>query len=130
MTKILIVDDSNSQRKYLENILKILGFKVISVENAESAMAIIKSDKLEMILLDVILPGISGWQMCRKLKSDSQFKTIPIIICSTKSTVVDREWTKMIGANAHLNKPISANQLIQTITKITKIPRNYFGENS
>ena len=70
-----------------------------------------------MIVLDVILPGQSGFELCRKLKGDPQTKGIPIVICSTKNTEIDKTWGEMSGADAYLTKPIDEAQLLQTVNR-------------
>lgn len=69
--------------------------------------------------MEVILPGQSGLDCCSDLKQDPQTQSIPVIICSTKGTEIDKLWAKKKGADAYLVKPINQNELIQTVTQLT-----------
>ena len=73
---------------------------------------------LDLIVLDVILPGQSGFELCRELKSSPDTKGIPIIICSTKDTEVDKMYGNMLGADAYLCKPVQKQDLMQTVRRL------------
>ena len=121
MTKILAIDDSILYRKYLESLLEGYGFQVFSVESAEAALQVIKIDRPDIIILDVVLQGMSGWQLCRQLKNERYYQDIPIVICSSKSTSLDKKWTEMLGADAHLTKPIDTEKLLAKLEELTLI---------
>ena len=90
---------------------------VFRVGSGEEAQLRLKQQQPSLIVLDVILPGQSGFELCRKLKSNPETKEIPIIICSTKNTEIDRTWGEMSGADAYVSKPIDEHQLVQTVNK-------------
>jgi len=117
--KVLIVDDSAVYRNFFENILKYSGFQVRSIDSAEAGIEILKIYQPNIIILDIVLKKMSGWQMCRQLKKDSKWKLIPILICSSRSTQVDRIWAKMAGADRYLTKPIAPKELIKMIEELT-----------
>ena len=118
MIKVLIVDDSICQLKFLENILNKSGFQVLSTDNPGTVLKMVQNYHPQIIILDILLKGISGWQICRQLKNHFEFKNIPIIMCSSKSTQLDKIWTQMVGANEHLSKPIQPTQLITKIKEL------------
>jgi two-component system, chemotaxis family, response regulator PixH len=115
MNTVMIVEDSMTDMELLTLYLKKEGLSVVTARNGEEACARLKSYKPDLIVLDVILPGLSGFQLCRQFKSDSATKGIPIVICSTKNTEVDKQWGKMGGADAYLTKPIDRDKLLETI---------------
>lgn len=118
MIKVIVVDDSILYRKSLEIYLGNAGFEVLSLASAEEALEQIQVYQPQIIILDIVMKGMSGWQLCRQLRRNPNSKKIPIIVCSSKSTLVDKKWTEMVGANAHLTKPIDAKQLIDKITEL------------
>ncbi|MEO8408140.1 MAG: response regulator, partial [Oxalobacteraceae bacterium] len=82
--KILIVDDSATQRYFLTDILAKNGFSVSTAENGDAALLMIKADKPQLILLDVVMPGKNGFQLTRSIARDPETKDIPIILCTSK----------------------------------------------
>src|SRR4028118_2416708 len=121
MTTVLLVEDSLTETEVLTRYLMQAGLRVVSVTSGEEAHIKLQGDKPDLVILDVILPGQSGFELCRQLKSDSSTKAIPIVICSTKGTDADKLWGSMLGADAYLPKPVNQQQLIQTIQQLTSV---------
>ena len=115
MKTVMIVEDSITDMELLRLHLEKEGFFVIQARSGEDAQAKLKQQKPDLIVLDVILPGQSGFQLCRKLKSAPETKSIPIVVCSTKHTEVDKQWAKMGGADAYLTKPVDKERLLEMI---------------
>ena len=115
MKTVMIVEDSITDMELLRLHLENEGFFVIQARSGEDAQAKLKHQKPDLIVLDVILPGQSGFQLCRKLKSAPETKSIPIVLCSTKNTEVDKQWAKMGGADAYLTKPVDKERLLEMI---------------
>ena len=115
MNTVMIVEDSITDMELLTLYLQKAGLSVVPVRSGEDAKARLQRYKPDLIVLDVILPGQSGFQLCRQLKSDPQTQNIPIVLCSTKNTEVDKQWGKMGGADAYLTKPVNKEQLLDTI---------------
>jgi two-component system, chemotaxis family, response regulator PixH len=118
MTNVLVVEDSQTDQGLMLGYLNKAGFVAKAVGSGEEAQAQIALQKPDLIILDVILPGQSGFEICRELKKDAATKQIPVIICSTKGTDVDRTWGTMLGANAYLQKPVDPDELMSTIQKL------------
>lgn len=117
MNTVMIVEDSITDMELLTLYLQQEGISIMPASSGEDAQAQLKRQKPDLIVLDVILPGQSGFQLCRQLKSDPETKSIPIVLCSTKNTEVDKQWAKMGGADAYLTKPVSQDKLLDTIHK-------------
>jgi twitching motility two-component system response regulator PilH len=117
--KILIVDDSPTERYYLTAILERNGFTVATAENGDDAMAKIKADRPELILMDVVMPGANGFQVTRAIAKDPELADVPIIICSTKNQETDRIWGLRQGARDYLVKPVDEAELLARIAGLS-----------
>ena len=115
---VLLVEDSLTESMAITGYLQQSGLKVVSVGSVEEAQERLSRQKPDLIVLDVILPGQSGFELCHELKSDPKTNCIPVVMCSTKSAETDKLWGRMMGADAYLSKPISRQQLIQTIQRL------------
>jgi twitching motility two-component system response regulator PilH len=116
---VLIVDDSPTDRAFLSGILKKAGYHCIEAENGTEGVAKAKSKKPDLILLDVIMPGLNGFEIARMLQRDEETKSIPIFICTTKDQATDKVWGMRQGATHYLVKPIVAEDLIAKVAAIT-----------
>ncbi|PWF54667.1 response regulator [Massilia glaciei] len=118
ITKILIVDDSPTERYYLTDILVKKGFSVRTADNGEEALARIKEEKPELILMDVVMPGANGFQVTRAITRDPELVDVPIIICSSKNQETDRIWGLRQGARDYLVKPVDPELLLAKIAAL------------
>ncbi|XLZ69625.1 response regulator [Massilia sp. SR12] len=116
--RILIVDDSPTERYYLTDILVRSGFTVSTAENGEEALAKIKADKPQLILMDVVMPGQNGFQVTRAIAKDPELADVPIFICSSKNQETDRIWGMRQGAKDYLVKPVDAAELLAKIAAL------------
>ena len=121
MITILLVEDSLTDTEMLSAFLRKAGLLVVSVTSYEDAQIKLRVQKPDLVLLDVILPGQSGFELCRELKTNSGTRHIPVVICSTKGTEVDKLWGSMLGADAYLAKPIDQQELVQTVQRLTAV---------
>ena len=115
MARVLIVDDSPTEIHVLTGILQKNGQEVDSVDNAEAGISRAKEALPELILMDVVMPGMNGFQATRSISKDPQTQHIPIIIVTTKDQETDRVWGMRQGAKGYITKPIVDAQLIKTI---------------
>jgi twitching motility two-component system response regulator PilH len=116
--KILIVDDSPTERYYLTDILVKNGFSVSTAENGDDALAKIRAERPQLILMDVVMPGANGFQITRAIARDPELANVPVIICSSKNQETDRIWGMRQGARDYLVKPVDAAQLLERIATL------------
>jgi len=116
--KILIVDDSPTERFYLTDILEKNGYAVTTAVNGEEALAKIRADRPELILMDVVMPGANGFQVTRAISRDPALAAVPIIICSSKNQETDRIWGMRQGAKDYFVKPVDPERLLARIAAL------------
>ena len=115
---ILVVDDSATDRQFLSDLLMKNGYKVITAQNADEALAKAKELHPDLVLMDIVMPGQSGFQATRALSRDSETSAIPVVIVSTKGMDTDRAWGMRQGAKGYLVKPPSEQDLIGQINEL------------
>ena len=114
----LIVEDSATERSIIIGYLKKVGINVSVALSGEEALEKIKQKFPDLIVLDVVLPGRSGFEICRQLKGSKNTNQIPIILCSTKGTEIDKFWGMKQGADAYLPKPIDPEELVGKVKEL------------
>ncbi|MEL6814041.1 MAG: response regulator [Cyanobacteria bacterium J06598_3] len=117
MKTALIVEDSLTDTEVLTGYLRQTGVSVTSANSSEEALKMLQSAHPDLVFLDVVLPGQSGFEFCHDLKTNESTRNIPIIICSTKDTEADKLWGSMLGADAYLAKPFSQQQITQAVAQ-------------
>lgn len=120
MTTILVVDDTVTEREILKSFLSEANFSVLTAVTGEEAIEMAKSTNPSVIVLDVVLPGKSGFEVCRELKDEDSTKNIPVVICSTKNTEMDKFWGLKQGADGYVTKPVNKDELLETVQKLVK----------
>lgn len=120
MSIILVVEDTLTQAEIITGSLKNAGFTTVLAMNGDEARTKISQQKPSAIVLDVVLPNESGFELCRDLKDKPETKDIPIVLCSTKSGEMDKFWGMKQGASAYLTKPVDAAELVRTIKLLVK----------
>ncbi len=113
--KILVVDDSPTERHVLTELLMKAGYTVITADSGERAIEIAKSDRPDLILMDVVMPGMNGYQATRTLTRDEATRDIPVIMCTTKGQETDKIWGMRQGANDYMVKPVDGQALLAKI---------------
>lgn len=115
MPRILIVDDSPTETFRFKEILTKHGHDVLEATNGADGVTLAKAELPDLILMDVVMPGVNGFQATRQISRDETTKHIPIIIVSTKDQATDRVWGKRQGARDYLTKPVAEDNLMNVI---------------
>jgi twitching motility two-component system response regulator PilH len=118
MARILIIDDSPTDTRVFSSLLERHGFSVLTAGTAEEGVEAARRELPDLVLMDVILPGMNGFQATRALSRDATTQHIPIIIISTKNMETDRVWGIRQGAKDYLVKPPSERELINRINAL------------
>ncbi len=118
MDTVLVVDDNRSQRQMIANLLNRNKFAVWMASNGQDALEQLRDNLPDLIVLDVLMPQMNGFEVCRQLKSNPQTRHIPVVMCSSKTTPVDHYWGMKLGADAYVNKPSYQDQLVRTLKKL------------
>jgi len=113
--RVLIVDDSPTERYFLTEVLRKQGYEVIMAENGEQGVAVAKQERPDLILMDVVMPGLNGFQATRQLSRNAETQAIPVILCTTKGQETDRVWGMRQGAIDYLVKPVVADDLLAKV---------------
>jgi twitching motility two-component system response regulator PilH len=124
MNTILVVEDSETYRAMISDLLQGNGFQVMTASNGAEALEKVQQlppDNLpDLIVLDIVMPEMNGYDFCRRVKGDPKTKDVPVVMCSSKSEEFDHYWGLKQGADAYLNKPFEPNELLMTIKQLLK----------
>ena len=120
MAKILIVDDESQFIDMLQIILEANEYEVISANDGEEGLEKARSEKPDLIILDLMMPVMDGYMMLKKLRKDEQIKDIPVILCTAKSHRDDKENGLKAGADAYIKKPFEPPELLTKIEELLK----------
>lgn len=128
MVKILIVDDEEINLQVLENHLSTAGYRVISAHNGEEALNIIEREEIDLVLLDIMMPRISGYDVCKEIRETHTHGSLPVILLTAKNIVSDLVYGFQCGANDYLTKPFHKEELltrIKTHLEIANLNKSY-----
>lgn len=122
--KILVVDDNSDIRDLIVHILNADGFHVYSASDGSSALSILKANSIELVLLDVMMPGMSGLDLLREIRtgSEKRLHEIPVMMITAKSLTEDIDAALAIGANSYLVKPFRGTTVREKVRNILNLP--------
>ncbi len=115
---VLIIDDSPTERHILSQLLIGAGYETVTADSGEEGIARAKQIKPDLVLMDVVMPGINGFQATRALSKDDDTKDIPVIMCTTKDQETDRVWGMRQGAKDYVTKPVDGPALLAKIAAL------------
>lgn len=118
MGTVLVVEDTPSEMELLSHYLREGGYSVIGVVSAKDALTKATEIKPDVIITDVVMPGMSGFELCRSLKKNPETQKVPIIICTSKGQEIDRLWGMRQGADVYITKPFTREQLIRAVRSV------------
>jgi len=118
--KVLVIDDSATICLIMARALRKAGYQVITASNGNDGLTKALQERPHCVVLDVVLPGISGYGLCRQLRALDPKHNLSIIMVSTKNTRLDRSWGLRQGADRYLPKPFSEEMLVQTVKEVIR----------
>lgn len=118
MAVVLIVDDSPTEVHVLKTVLEKNGFQVLTADSGEEGLTIARESKPDAIIMDVVMPGMSGFQATRQLSKDAETASIPVVIVTTKDQETDKIWGMRQGAVDYLVKPVTEQQIVDKIRSV------------
>ncbi len=118
LRKVLLVEDSPSELELMSHYLQDSGYEIIKATGAKEALEIAINEQPNAIVTDIVMPGMSGFELCRSLKRNPATVNISIIISSSKNQAIDKLWGIKQGADAYLTKPYSREQLLNVIKSL------------
>lgn len=116
----MVIDDSSTIRRTAETLLSKEGFTVITAIDGFDALAKIVDSKPNIIFVDIMMPRLDGYQTCSLIKNNSQFKSTPVIMLSSKDGLFDKAKGRIVGADSYVTKPFSKNELLEAIQAYVK----------
>ena len=117
LKKVLIIDDSPAQIKLMQGLLEREGYSPVGLSDPKRVEETIASVRPSVILLDVVMPERNGFQVCRDLKGSSEFKSIPVIMVTSKDSASDKFWGEQQGADGYVTKPFKPDDLIRAVRR-------------
>jgi twitching motility two-component system response regulator PilH len=116
--KILVVDDSPTELKMISEALRSGGYDVVTAKDGEEALQMVAAESVELIVLDVIMPKMNGFQVCRQIKASDQHKSIKVLLLTSKSQESDKFWGKKQGADMYMTKPFDVDALLSNVASL------------
>ncbi|MGB3572157.1 MAG: response regulator [Phormidesmis sp.] len=118
MRKILVVDDSPMLREMISSLLNKTGLSIAVAKDGSEAKEKIASDPPDLVVLDVVMPNMNGYELCRWVKSNEATKQVIVVLCSSKGEEFDRYWGIKQGADAYVIKPFKPGELVETVKQL------------
>ncbi len=119
MSTVLVVEDTPSEMELINTYLKESGYSVINASDAKEALDKASQLKPDVVITDVVMPGMSGFELCRSLKKNPGTEKLPIIVCSSKNQELDRLWAMKQGADAYVTKPFNRDDIVKAVKSVT-----------
>ncbi|PCK09580.1 MAG: two-component system response regulator [Alteromonadaceae bacterium] len=117
-SKVLVVDDSPVDLEHLKFIVEEAGYQVVTACDGKEAFSKAKQFRPDVILMDVVMEGIDGYEACRNIASDNTTNDIPVYFVTSKNQRADRVWAELQGGKGMISKPFTADQIIKTIAAV------------
>ncbi|NJN60828.1 MAG: response regulator [Coleofasciculaceae cyanobacterium RL_1_1] len=120
MSKVLVIEDSATQREMIADLLRTNGLTVIEATDGIEALDKIQGNPPDLVILDIVMPRMNGYEVCRRLKADPCMQGVPVVMCSSKGEEFDRYWGMKQGADAYVAKPFQPNELVGTVKQMLR----------
>ncbi|MGP1375298.1 MAG: response regulator transcription factor [Almyronema sp.] len=120
MSTVLIVDDSSTLREMISGLLIKAGMTVIEAKDGVEAKEKIQASPPDLVVLDIVMPNMNGYELCRWVKSNAGTENVPVVICSSKGEEHDRYWGMKQGADAYIAKPFRPAEMVETVKQLLR----------
>ena len=120
MSTVLVVEDSVTQREMITDLLKGSGLTVTVASDGVEALEQIQGRRPDLVVLDIVMPRMNGYEVCRQLKANPKTQNIPVVMCSSKGEEFDRYWGMKQGADAYIAKPFQPTELVGTVKQLLR----------
>ncbi len=118
MTTVLVVEDTPSEQELISQYLRDSGYVVIHASNGKEALDKAIEEKPDVVVTDVVMPGMNGFELCRSLKKNPATQTLPVIACTSKNQELDRLWGMKQGVDVYLTKPFTREGLVRAVRAV------------
>lgn len=118
MKTVLVVDDAPSALALMCGYLQEAGYLVLGTDNAKDALQKIETQKPDIVVTDVVMPEMSGFELCRSLKKHETTQQLPVVLCTSKDREIDKLWGKKQGADAYVTKPFTREELVKAVQSV------------
>ncbi len=120
MSTVLVVEDSVTQRAMITDLLKGSGLNVTIASDGVEALEKIQGHSPDLVVLDIVMPRMNGYEVCRQIKANPKTQNIPVVMCSSKGEEFDRYWGMKQGADAYIAKPFQPTELVGTVKQLLR----------
>jgi twitching motility two-component system response regulator PilH len=120
MSTVLVVEDSPTQREIIIDLLQGSGLTVMVATDGMEALDHMQMSCPDLVVLDIVMPRMNGYEVCRKLKTDPKTQKVPVVMCSSKGEEFDRYWGMKQGADAYIVKPFQPKELLATVKQLLR----------
>jgi twitching motility two-component system response regulator PilH len=118
VTTILVVEDTPSEMELMTLYLRESGYKVLTATNGKEALEKVSQEKPDVVITDVVMPDMNGFELCRSLKKNPDTKNVPVIACTSKNQELDRLWGMKQGVDIYLTKPCTKEEIIRAVRSV------------
>jgi len=118
MSKVLVVEDSVAQREMMKDLLEGSGLDVTIASDGIEALQLLQGSVPDLVLLDIVMPKMNGYEVCRRIKTNLKTQDLPVVMCSAKGEEFDRYWGMKQGADAYIAKPFQPTELVGTVKQL------------
>jgi two-component system, chemotaxis family, response regulator PixH len=118
MITILVVEDTMSEQELISLYLREAGYKVINANNGKDALSKVSDQKPDVVVTDVVMPGMNGFELCRNLKKNPETQKLPVIACTSKNQELDRLWGMKQGVDVYVTKPFTREEIVRAIRSV------------
>jgi two-component system, chemotaxis family, response regulator PixH len=118
MVTILVVEDTPSEQELITTCLHESGYIAICANNGQEALQKIEAKKPDVVITDLVMPGMSGLELCRSLKKNPDTKDIPVVACTSKNQELDKLWGMKQGIDVYLTKPFTCEEILRAIRSV------------